>query len=370
MTLCCPKHGLVSGRLKRGFTLVELLVVIAIIGTLVGLLLPAVQAAREAANRSSCGNKNKQLGLAMQNHHDSRKAFPAAIDRLPTTAVAMSSAGVGGFSWIAHVLPYFEETNLYNTLASNSNRFARLNSAGAVNNPYTVQGGTGMAYQTQLPGLVCPSFSGQPTAQIGTASAFKSLLTGLGGLSNIAITNYKGMAGVCEREENSTIGDNGAIPFRGPKVVNEASDNLPYFGLNMGAIRDGTSKTILIAESKEGGNSAWIDGCTAYVTGVSGDSAALPSLAGTGLWTTANVVCSLGYGPSAQATGRIGAANTGNTARFPLGNSAWGPSSDHSGGLVTHTFVDGSVRTIAVDIDPGIYWSMISRDSGENASNE
>jgi len=62
---------------RPGFTLVELLVVIAIIGVLVGLLLPAVQAAREAARRSGCQNNLKQIGLALQNFHDTRDSFPA-----------------------------------------------------------------------------------------------------------------------------------------------------------------------------------------------------------------------------------------------------------------------------------------------------
>ena len=89
---------------RQGFTLVELLVVIAIIGVLVGLLLPAVQSAREAARRMSCGNNVKQVALACQNFHDTHDGFPMAAE-----------FGVGT-GWSALILPYIEETALYELL--------------------------------------------------------------------------------------------------------------------------------------------------------------------------------------------------------------------------------------------------------------
>ncbi len=94
----------------RGFTLVELLVVIAIIGTLVGLLLPAVQQARESARRSTCANNLKQLGLAMQNHHDARQKFPSLY------FYQGSASGAGNWAWGAYLLPHIEEGSLFTTL--------------------------------------------------------------------------------------------------------------------------------------------------------------------------------------------------------------------------------------------------------------
>lgn len=93
-------------QLLRGFTLVELLVVIAIIGILVALLLPAIQAAREAARRSQCVNNLKQYGLALQNYHSARKSFP--------TGWEVREAPIGYFANAnTKLLPYFEETSLH-----------------------------------------------------------------------------------------------------------------------------------------------------------------------------------------------------------------------------------------------------------------
>lgn len=95
----------------RGFTLVELLVVIAIIGVLVALLLPAIQAAREAARRAQCKNNLKQIGLGLQNVHDSEGALPQGVYTDPANDQS------AGLSWMTRLLPYIEQRNMYDLIA-------------------------------------------------------------------------------------------------------------------------------------------------------------------------------------------------------------------------------------------------------------
>jgi prepilin-type N-terminal cleavage/methylation domain-containing protein/prepilin-type processing-associated H-X9-DG protein len=130
----------------RGFTLIELLVVIAIIAILIALLLPAVQQAREAARRTQCRNNLKQLGLALHNYHDTHGIFPG--NGVASTAIPGGNyrAAWMSFSGLAMLLPYVEQSNIYNQLDFNLRWNRNLN--GNRNDTLT---------RTKMPAFVCPS---------------------------------------------------------------------------------------------------------------------------------------------------------------------------------------------------------------------
>ncbi len=204
---------------RRGFTLVELLVVIAIIGILVGLLLPAVQAAREAARRMQCGNNLKQQVLAMHNHHDTFKRFPAALQIgqtwYSTTARNPPPSGVAAngypndgpfFSWMYHILPFVEGSTLYNSF--NRTQW-----------PWW-QGPSGKRWNAVInPTFVCPSDNRGGTVWDG-------------GADKAALTSYMGVTGTNQFRE--AAGQDGIL-FVNAKV-------------RMGDITDGTSNTLCIGE--------------------------------------------------------------------------------------------------------------------------
>src|SRR5262249_13803854 len=103
-------------RLKKhsaGFTLIELLVVIAVIGVLVGLLLPAVQKVRESANRSSCSNNLKQIGLALHSYHDTKGYFPG--NHRPPANNAIRER------WFTKILPYLDQGNIWKSYDETTN---------------------------------------------------------------------------------------------------------------------------------------------------------------------------------------------------------------------------------------------------------
>jgi prepilin-type N-terminal cleavage/methylation domain-containing protein len=324
---------------RRGFTLVELLVVIAIIGTLVGLLLPAVQSAREAARRSACSNNMKQLGLTLLNFESTRKRLPAATDRTPNGA---SDAAIGSYSWVAMVLPFLEETNLYNTISGSTSRFSTVFSAVAT---------ISTQVQTALPQLVCPSFAGDKQAAVVN-----------GGLATAGcgVANYKAISGVgysaAWRPDSATPGGGAiTVQYWEPVRANVAG---PYAGISLAQVADGTSKTFALAESREQTKAAWIDGRTAWVTAATGATGTTHNLSGNKWWDlTAQTALPansalLQNKPTGQAWGGYGASD-------------YGPSSFHQGNIVMHCYVDGHVGQVTNEIDTNLYYSLTSRGDSE-----
>ena len=207
---------------KRGFTLVELLVVIAIIGVLVALLLPAVQAAREAARRMSCSNNQKQIALALHNHHDTFRKLPYG-----------NLAG-WGHSWTAFVLPYMEQDPLYDTIP------APFNDAGWWGGTDARSLALIAVAQTPVPTFRCPSQPG-PTREPRN----------INGLKNRAINSYLACAGGDARNDNR--GANGMDTSNGMfnAIRHDGSRHEDAVDPTRFAdVTDGLSNTLMIGESQ------------------------------------------------------------------------------------------------------------------------
>ncbi|MFM7072264.1 MAG: DUF1559 domain-containing protein [Planctomycetota bacterium] len=214
---------------RAGFTLVELLVVIAIIGVLVALLLPAVQAAREAARRSQCTNNLKQLGLAIHNHHDSRGYMP------PGTSQDQAPFGPGasnwGASWMVYILPYIEQNALFDRLVLGGGTGYGNSANGAVfGTNYQIKG-----YRCPSSPLPATTTSGVPGSgvmmmptYVGIAGAVPGLITGY---TEVRYMNPGGAAGCCS---GGILSNGGGLP---PNLQN-----------TFASFTDGTSNTMVVGE--------------------------------------------------------------------------------------------------------------------------
>jgi prepilin-type N-terminal cleavage/methylation domain-containing protein len=147
----------------RGFTLVELLVVIAIIGVLVALLLPAVQAAREAARRTTCSNKVRQVTLATHNINDTFKALPPLTGAFPERS---NNRGTIFY----YLLPYLEQGNFYNSTADTQGRFLASNIVPGITPPVR-------AYGVFIPSYLCPSDVSNQNRQVRNAGTLNAWAT-------------------------------------------------------------------------------------------------------------------------------------------------------------------------------------------------
>ena len=221
-------------RKRSGFTLIELLVVIAIIAILIGLLLPAIQKVREAADRSKCTNNLKQLALACHAFHDNRMQLPPGC---PNSAAPWGTGGTGnwGGSWYVWILPYIEQGPMFD-------QFQLTNDIG-----YGGTAGTNNALKASeklINTFVCPSSplstrcNGNPPGTVNWLQT--SHYTGIAGAISGLIPGYTDTR---VNGTNRAAAYNGVLPWT-PGVTGGAV-------IKLSVIKDGTSNTLMISEQSD-----------------------------------------------------------------------------------------------------------------------
>ncbi|QDT77502.1 DUF1559 domain-containing protein [Gimesia maris] len=293
---------------RRGFTLIELLVVIAIIAILIALLLPAVQQAREAARRSTCKNNLKQIGLALHNYNETHSILPSGWIGVQPGVGANVEYG-SGWGWGAMILPFMDQSPLYNKINFNLDINDGAQTPGIVD--------------VTLPAFLCPSDPGSNTFELEEEGSPGTVLAVL------ARANYVGVFGSEELDDceivtpgtncqsSGTFYQNGNTRFRD--------------------ITDGLSQTLFVGERKTDATAGW------YSTWVG----AVPE----GAETFARVLGATDHVPNDPA-------------------SHFDDFSSHHTGGAQFLFGDGRVRFISENIDKTVYQSLSSIRGGELTSFE
>jgi prepilin-type N-terminal cleavage/methylation domain-containing protein len=322
---------------QTGFTLVELLVVIAIIGILVALLLPAVQAAREAARRSQCINNLKQIGIAILNYESSNKRFPAG-----STSTSVNINGPYWSTWTVDILPYLEEQGLYDRW----NRDLAIEAYHATDPTR----GNNAIQQTILPIYLCPTDIDQNVLGIPESGPGDSIRWAPGSYrANSGVTPATGVNGDNFWDNPlwagypKTLFPDGS---RGPlhTIARRTTGTQRKLAqVKVGQITDGTSKTRLVGEymtrTYMRRRTFWSYAYTSYNQS-------------SGLHESRNLL------PDYEQCNRLPGIDHGC-------KRAWG--SFHAGELIQNVFCDGSVKGIEDTIDTELWVAMSTIAANDEA---
>lgn len=336
---------------KSGFTLVELLVVIAIIGVLVALLLPAVQAAREAARRSSCMNNMKQIGIGCHNFHDTY------VNRMPPGGgndmdpFGTNAAPAWGSSWMVYLLPFIEQSAVY----------SKWQFTGA--SGYTNANNAALVDKLMIKVYRCPS-SAMPEFFVSSGAASNKMVPSYTGIAGSAVPTLA-TTGVynqgCCSGSGSQASDTG-IFFAGSKIgfagMTDGSSNTWMVGEQSRHVLDTNLRPVTTAFTKGFGNSGGLYGWTM--------GAALPINGTHASWT--------GDGRHFNCTAvkyKINQAGFTQSTTTGTNNDVGGNfpiSSYHPGGVIM-LLGDGSNRFFADSTDLAVIHAYCTRDGGEAIPN-
>ena len=341
---------------RQAFTLVELLVVIAIIGILVGLLLPAVQAAREAARRMQCSNNLKQIGLTIHNYEGVYKRYPmGTVDDDPRELEPRRLWNGGNHrkgTVLVKLLPFMEQTALYNTIDFRFDVEAQLNAVA----PFNMLGRADMR-QIAVPMFRCPSD--------GTSGRVLSQQNHLYNYSfSIGNNNMNANGGWCDVHPNQSFNGRGTTGHRpGGNLFNNGANGHGHSGpYNRGAEQSG-----VISRCDWGARFSELTDGTSNVIAA---GEILPSChdhhRGGGGWYNSN-----GQWTATTATINFNTCrkqgvpdNANNCNDFRVWMTSGGFKSDHTGGA-QFVMGDGSVQFLSDSIDYVSYQRLGSRNDGE-----
>ena len=324
-------------RNRTGFTLVELLVVIAIIGILIALLLPAVQAAREAARRMQCQNNLKQIGLGAMN-------YEAAFGRYPAGCQSHDGNGgwVWGWGWAVLIMPYAEQGSLYDQLDHTGETCSNRHT-GLIYNGFNEHNGRTL-HGRLIPWLSCPS---SPLPKF-----------------NLKAQPVPGPEGVCAPMYFATTGaadhtsainrDNQSNEHRPTGIQSKGGIMTPYRGSTVAEVSDGTANTILVVEESD--YCRTLDGTKVDCRSDEGHSFAMGCTSegheDTRWFNTTTVRHPINH----KEWSTIGIGSTYYAANHPI-------QSAHPGGAQV-VLGDGSVQFLYEEMDMRILYNMANRDDG------